>query len=183
MDAQAIVRNIQETAAEGRTRLELGAREGRIAPRVQEAQSFAKIALKASQEVPRGTFRGLNQLFQAAGKQASDPKLAAFRAANISLINAYAGAVGGGVMHIHDQETAKQMLSTADSPQAYEAVVNQLLTETAAALESPRQVMEQMGRESTGADQGGGGEAPVTATGPNGQKIMLKNGQWVPFSG
>jgi hypothetical protein len=149
LDAQSIIRNIQETAAEGRTRLELGAREGRIAPRVQEAQNFARIALKASAAVPRGSFRAMNQLLQEGGKQASDPKLAAFRAANISLINAYAGAVGGGVMHIHDQVTAREMLSTADSEEAYKAVVNQLLTETEAALEAPRQVLERMGQESS----------------------------------
>lgn len=147
LDASAIIRNIQETAAEGRTRLELGAREGRIAPRVQEAQDFARIALKASASVPRGTYRAINKLLQAGGKQVSDPKLAAFRAANISLINAYAGAVGGGVMHIHDQEVAREMLSTADSAEAYEAVVNQLLTETEAALEAPRQVMEGLSKE------------------------------------
>lgn len=160
MDAAAIVRNIQQTAAEGRTLLELGAREGRIAPRVQEAQNFAKIALNASKNVPRGTYRSINKLRQMGEKEVSDPKLAAFRAANISLINAYAAAVGGGTIKMHDQVVAAEMLSTADSPEAYEAIVNQLLTETQAALDAPRQVMDRIHA------QGSGSAAPAAQAAP-----------------
>jgi hypothetical protein len=148
----------QELAADSRTRLELGAREGKIASRVEEAKQFAKIAGDASIKVPRGKFVPINQLMQYTDKQLSDPDLAAFRAANVSLINAYAAAVGGGVPTVHDKEAAEAMLSTAQSPEAYQAVVNQLITEMDAALAAPRNVMDAM-REH---DVGGVGVPSVT---------------------
>jgi hypothetical protein len=134
----------QELAADSRTRLELGAREGKVAARVEEAKQFAKIAGEASTLVPRGSFVPVTKLMQMTDTQLSDPKLAAFKAANVSLINAYAAAVGAGVPTVHDKEAAEKMLSTAQSPEAYQAVVNQLIVEMDAALAAPRNVMEQM---------------------------------------
>jgi hypothetical protein len=134
----------QEISAQARMRTELGAREGKIASRVEEAKQFAKIAGTASAKVPRGKFVPVSQLLQYTDKQLSDPDLAAFRAANVSLINAYAAAVGGGVPTVHDKEAAEAMLSTAQSQEAYQAVVNQLITEMDAALQAPRTVMEEM---------------------------------------
>ncbi len=140
----------QELAADSRTRLELGAREGKVAARVEEAKQFAGIAGQASVKVPRGQFVPVNRLLQYTDTQLSSPELAAFKAANVSLINAYAAAVGGGVPTVHDKEAAEAMLSTAQSPEAYQAVVNQLITEMDAALAAPRNVMESMREHDVG---------------------------------
>ena len=142
VDATKILQNTQNVTAENRTFLELGAREGKIATAVQEAQNFAKVALDASAKVPRDSFVPWNKLKNYTESQLSDPNLAAFKAANTSLINAYARAVGGGSVTVHGQEEGERMLSTATSPESYEAVVNQILTETQAALDSPKQVRE-----------------------------------------
>lgn len=131
---------MQNTSADARTLTELGAREGKIAPRVQEAQNFAYIAKAASAAVPRGSFVPWNKLAQAADSSISDPALAKLKAATNSLINAYAAAVGGGSPTVHDKEAAEKMLSTAQSPEAYNAVVDQLITETQAALDAPGKV-------------------------------------------
>jgi hypothetical protein len=131
---------MQNTSADARTLTELGAREGKIAPRVQEAQNFAYIAKAASAAVPRGSFVPWNKLSQAADSSISDPALAKLKAATNSLINAYAAAVGGGSPTVHDKEAAEKMLSTAQSPEAYNAVVDQLITETQAALDAPGKV-------------------------------------------
>lgn len=139
-----VVKIMQSTAADGRAVLELGAREGKIAARVQEAQNFAIVAKDASAAVPRGQFLPYNKLQQATETQLSDPKLAKLKAATNSLINAYAAAVGGGVPTVHDKEAAADMLSTAQSPEAYNAVVDQLILETEKALEAPGQVRERM---------------------------------------
>lgn len=148
-DAEEIATRTQELGAEKRARLELGSREGKIAPRVQEAQNFAKIALDASAAVPRGNFLPWNKLSQMADTNLSDPNLAKLKAATNSLVNAYAAAVGGGVPTVHDKEAADKMLSTAQSPEAYAAVVNQLILETQNALDAPRQVMDRMRVDST----------------------------------
>lgn len=144
----------QELASDSRARLELGAREGKIASRVEEAKQFAKIAGDASVKVPRGEFVPISRLLQFSDSQLSNPELAAFKAANVSLINAYAAAVGGGVPTVHDKEAAEKMLSTAQSPEAYQAVVNQLITEMDAALAAPRNVMQQMREHELGSGLG-----------------------------
>lgn len=149
MDAEGIATKTQELGSEKRARLELGAREGKIAPRVQEAQNFAHIAKEASAAVPRGGFVPWTKLRQYSDSQLSDPALAKLKAATNSLVNAYAAAVGGGVPTVHDKEAADKMLSTAQSPEAYDAVVDQLILETEAALQAPKQVMKDMRADST----------------------------------
>lgn len=148
-DAEEIATRTQELGAEKRARLELGAREGKIAPRVQEAQNFAHIAKEASAAVPRGSFVPWTRLKQYSDTQLSDPALAKLKAATNSLVNAYAAAVGGGVPTVHDKEAADKMLSTAQSAEAYNAVVDQLIIETEAALQAPKQVMQGMRADST----------------------------------
>lgn len=143
-DATEIATRVQELSSEARTRLELGAREGKIAPRVQEALNFAKIAKDASAQVPRGNFVPWSKLSQFSDTQLSDPNLAKLKAATNSLINAYAAAVGGGTPTVHDKEEAEKVLNNAQSPEAYAAVVDQLITETKAALEAPKDVMKDL---------------------------------------
>jgi len=144
IDATKLLQNTQNVYADNRTFLELGAREGKIASRVQEANLFADIALKASKEVPRESFVPWNKLSQYTSKQLSDPKLAALHAATQSLVNAYASAVGGGVMTEGNRQEANRMLYDAQGQEAYNAVVNQMLVETQAALDSPKQVRKHM---------------------------------------
>lgn len=142
-----IIEERQENKASGKTRLELGSREGKIAPRVEEAKQFAGIALKASDTVDRSVFRSFNKFMQMGEGEIGDPKLRAFQAANTSLVNAYAAAVSGGSPTVSDKEHARELLSTADSPEAYKAVVNQMITEANAALKAPKTVMEGMRSE------------------------------------
>jgi hypothetical protein len=192
-----LVKIMQSTAADGRAVLELGAREGKIASRVQEAQNFAEVAKAASADVPRGKFVPWTKLAQMTDTQMSDPKLAKLKAATNSLVNAYAAAVGGGTPTVHDKEAAEHMLSTAQSPEAYNAVVDQLILETQKALDAPGQVRERMtgikpqdanaqpaAPQQTNAGASGGiPPGTPTATGPNGQKVALINGNWVPVNG
>jgi len=182
-------------AGERRTELELSAREGKIATAVQEAQNFAGIALDASAKVPRGQFLPWNKLSQYKDTQLQSPELASFKAATLSLVNAYTRAVGGGTVHVADKEHANEMLNTAQSPEAYQAVVKQLIAETQAALAAPGQVRAQARNQTptpaatppqagspppSSPSSGGGGPSEITASGPNGQKLVLRNGQWVP---
>ena len=181
---------------EARKETELARREGAIATAVKEAQNFSQIALDASDKVPRGQFLPWNKLSQYKDTQLQSPELASFKAATLSLVNAYTRAVGGGTVHVADKEHANEMLNTAQSPEAYKAVVNQLIKETQAALAAPGQVRSDIrgqnptpavtnppaGPPPPGSPSGGGGGTyrEVTATGPNGQKLVLRNGQWVP---
>lgn len=161
--ASTQVANImQNTAADARTLTELGAREGKIAPRVQEAQNFALVAKNASADVPRGSFVPWNKLSQMADTAMSDPKLAKLKAATNSLVNAYAAAVGGGTPTVHDKEAADHMLATAQSPEAYNAVVDQMILETQKALDAPGQVRARINA---------GAAPPPSATTTNGTPV------------
>jgi hypothetical protein len=139
------IANRQETKAEQRARLELGAREGKIAPRVEEAKQFAIIAKQASADVPRGDSQLFNSWIQGGEKKfSSDPKLRKFVAANTSLINAYAAATSGGSPTVSDKEHARDMLATAFSKGDYNAAVDQMIVESEAALKAPKTVMKGM---------------------------------------
>lgn len=143
MTADEIALRQQEMRGSARAELALGEREGKIAPRVQEAKAFAQIALKASADVPRGDWKQMNQVSQWLQDADSGKELGKFQAANVSLINAYSAAVGGGQIHQHDQEVGAKLLSTANGPENYKAKVEQLIVETEAALKAPEQVKEQ----------------------------------------
>lgn len=150
IDARSLATTTQELAAMRRTRLELGAREGKIAPRVQEAKLFAEVAKEANAAVPRGGFVPWNRLAQMNDTQiSSDPALAKLKAATLSLINAYAAAVGGGTPTVHDKQEAEKVLFTAQSPEAFNAVIDQLILETQKALEAPKEVARDLRRETT----------------------------------
>jgi hypothetical protein len=174
MTADEIALRQQEMRGSARAELALGEREGKIAPRVQEAKTFAQIALKASADVPRGDWKQMNQIGQWIQDSDSGKELGKFQAANVSLINAYSAAVGGGTIHKHDQEVGAQLLSTANGPENYKAKVKQLIVETEAALKAPEEVKQQW--RQTREDASSGKKAPAAggAHPPDIQKLLDK---------
>ena len=112
--------------------------------------------------------------------------LARFVTANNSLITAYARGISPtGVPTVSDKDHGREMLSTAKDQASYEAVVNQMMKELAAAQTAPGQVRGELRDAVTG--KTGGVDLPLAArqslqeghvtTFANGQKWMLKNGQ------
>src|SRR6185437_2871955 len=94
----------------------------------------------ASDAVPRGNFVPVNKAIQAYQEGTSDPAFRAFGSANTTIINTYARAINpNGVGTVADKEHARQMLSTADGPAAYKAVLDQLDKEIEMAHKSPAQ--------------------------------------------
>lgn len=139
-----------------------GTREANIGIAVNEANNMSTLALQASDRLPRGTWVPLNRAQQQYQAGTSSPELARFVAANNSLVNVYSRAVSGGTATVSGSEHAREMLSTAMSPQAYRAVVEQLQAEMLAALKSPGQVREQL-KEGT---VGSGGKPAAPAAPP-----------------
>jgi len=93
----------------------------------------ADYAQELSMTVPRAQLLQYNKLVQAGQRSFNDPKLAAFNAANNTLINEYARAVGGGVGTDASREHAREMLNTAQDQTTYAAVVKVLQREVALA--------------------------------------------------
>ncbi|WP_441235666.1 hypothetical protein [Bradyrhizobium sp. 930_D9_N1_4] len=103
-----------------------------------EAQGAIKLGQEASDAVSRTKWVPVNKALQAYQSNTSDPDLKRFGAANLTIINTYARAINpNGVGTVADKEHAREMLSTADGPEAYKAVLDQLNKEIDMAHTAP----------------------------------------------
>jgi|GEM_PF-5765692 len=145
----------------------LANREANIGVGVEEMRSFVPLALNALDAVPRKDFVPINRLIQM-GQRNWSPQQAAFDTANQSLINAFANVIGRGGTTVHSLEEAKEMLSTADSPEMYRARASQLMKEADAAQRAPAAVRRSM--EGAPADTTAPTIAPSPAPATGGKK-------------
>jgi hypothetical protein len=142
----------------------LGTRSANIETASTEAYKMIDIAKKASDDVPRGTFRPWNQLVKGENVQTNDPAYAKFAAATLAVVNTWARAISpSGVPTVADKEHANSVLNTAQSQEAYNAVLDQFKTEIAAALNAPSDVKQALHDRFVG---GAGGGGKKTATEP-----------------
>ena len=139
----------------------LDRRSANLDAAAREVQAFSKNALAASAAVPRTSWLPVNQAIQYARTQTGSPEQRAFGQFNLSLANAYAVVANrGGQPTVASQQHALEQLATADGPEAYEAAVNAILTETQAAMESTAQSRGDILKRIRGekVDHGAGGE-------------------------
>jgi hypothetical protein len=117
--------------------------EGRMSSAGIEAQGAIDLGREASDLVPRTSWVPVNKAIQAYQSNSSDPNLKRFGAANLTIINTYARAINpNGVGTVADKEHASEMLRTADGPEAYNAVLDQLTKEIEMAHKSPAKARE-----------------------------------------
>lgn len=128
-DADVIQFNKDFTTIMSRAR-SLGVRSSNVDVAVDEAVGAAKQALDASKNVPRGNWVPINQLTQLVREKKSSPEQQRFDIANAALVTAYAQTMSRtGVNSVFAQRRALDVLQTATGPDAYEAGVDQLMTE------------------------------------------------------
>jgi len=102
----------------------------RVESATNEVGYFIPQALNASNGLPRGKWLPINKIVNDYRAGKSDPSYYDFATANVSLINAYARAVNPtGVPRIQDKDHIEKLLSTATSPQAYQAVLKRIAKE------------------------------------------------------
>ena len=128
----------------------IGTRTANVDMAVREADQFADLALEQSSKVPRGKWVPINSVMNAYASGSGDPEMRRFGAFNNSFLNAYATAVGKGTMTVEGRKHAEDMLSTADGPEAYKAVISALKQEMAAALASPEATSDALTRRIEG---------------------------------
>lgn len=110
---------------------------------VTEAQNMVGLGRDASANVPRTQWQPVNKAMNAYRTQSGDPNIVKFGAANLAIINTYARAISPtGTPTVHDKEHAETMLSTAQTPEQYNAVLDQLQLEMKAAQAAPGQVKQ-----------------------------------------
>jgi len=131
---------------------------------VAEAQQTFPLVREASAALPRGQFVPVNRALQAAQTNTGDPRVIALGTALNTSVNAYARAISpSGTPTVSDKEHARELLSTANTPEQLNAVLNIMEKEMAAASRAPTEVMSRQkarvsGRQETTASDTG---APV----------------------
>lgn len=147
----------------------LGTRQAAIETAATEAQKVVPIALKASEAVPRGSFVPLTKLIQKGQVMTSNPALARFAQANLTLANVYARAMSPtGVPTVSGRDHALEVLGTATSQEAYRGVVDIITQEIEAARTSPSQVRQDIRGSVKGDYQA---PAPGPAAGSTGKTV------------
>lgn len=137
-----------------------------------EADQLAPLAIEASRAVVRSGFLPFGRAQIMFNNQTNDPAVNKLATANIGLATAYAGAMArGGKATVSDNEHAREMLSTAKSQEAYEAIVGQMQKEIKAARAAPQQVRENLRNEISG----GGNRHAAPAAKPDGGKPSLSD--------
>jgi hypothetical protein len=140
-----------------------GTISARIENAAAEADQLAPLAIEAGRKVSRSGFLPFGRAQVLFNNQTNDPDMNRFATANIGLATAYAGAMArGGKATVSDNEHAREMLSTAKSQQAYEAIVDQMQQEIKAAKAAPQHVRDNLRGQISGK---GGHGAPAPAAG------------------
>jgi hypothetical protein len=129
----------------------LGTRTANVEMAVSEAQNSAKIALAASEKFPRTEWMPVNKALSALESGGGSVEARRFGAAVNTFINTYARAISPtGTPTVSDKDHAREILSTADSPEQFKGVMDVLQQEMAAARKAPGQVKESFREGATG---------------------------------
>lgn len=154
IDATGILTNIAAQSGATSAFRTLGNNEVKFGMAEKAAQESFPIALEASALVPRTQWLAATQLIQKGQTQVNDPNLKKFLIATDTAVKDYARTINPtGVLRESDIEYARKILSTADSPEAYKAAIDQLNTEVGV---MHRAIQRQKQELKTGRDPGVG---------------------------
>lgn len=96
---------------------------GKVELAQNEIKRFSPLALDASKAVPRGNFMPINKLMQTADTALSDPDLKTLKIYVNSIMNAYDQLAARGGTDAAKREEARGLLTSADSPEAFEKAI------------------------------------------------------------
>jgi type II secretory pathway pseudopilin PulG len=131
---------------------------------VAEAQQTFPLVRQASAALPRTQFPGVNAAMQAAQTGSGDPRVVALGTALNTSVNAYARAISPtGTPTVADKEHARELLTTASTPEQLDAVLGVMEKEMKAARQAPTEVQAQQKARISG--RGEGAPAPGTVEG------------------
>jgi hypothetical protein len=140
----------------------LGPRSAQSDLAVTEFQKVLPLALAASDAVPRTNWVPVNKALEFYRTQTGSPEQRKFGAALNTVVNVYSRAVSPtGQPTVSDKEHARDILSTADSPEAFRQVTDLLMKEAQAARSAPAEVKRDLREQATGRPAPGEG-APTT---------------------
>lgn len=106
---------------------------GKVEVAQNEIKEFTPLVQQASAKVPRGSFVPLNKLMQTADTSLSDPNLKALKIRINSLLNAYDMLASRGGTDKDKRGEVRNLLLSADSPEALESALTSFNLEADAA--------------------------------------------------
>lgn len=137
----------------------IGTRRGQVEFSEAELENAAKLSHDAYVKLPRGQFLPFNELTKKIETATSSPEQAAAYAADNTVVNTYARMVSPtGVGTDSDKQHAREMLNTAQSQEAHQAVIDQLMAEGKASRAGAQTALDESA-----------GEPVVSATTPRGK--------------
>lgn len=111
------------------------------------AEGGADILEQAAGKVDRGDWKRINSALLAAKGEAGIPEVGAFEAALNTFINEYSRAVNPkGTATVSDKNHAREILSTADSPETFKAKMSILRQEMVRGRQAPLDVSKDLQR-------------------------------------
>lgn len=159
--------------------------EGTLGAFEKNALLNADLAVQASDKVDRTGIPVINRWIQAGRTEITgDEDARVFNASNTTFVSEYAKVMSGGSGAAGTTEgfvnRANSLLSTADTPQAYKAIVDRLKLE----MSNRMRGFTQEKAELLGGMQGGNTAAPAaqmpSIVNDKGMRLYLRNGQWMP---
>ena len=134
-----------EMGAETKETQTAAAVAGRVSVAQNEIKEFAPLIRQASTAVPRGQFVPITKLMQMGDTQLSDPNLKRLKIAVNSLLNAYDLLAARGGTDKDKRAAAHALITSADSPEALEAGLQQFELEAQAAGRAASEAMKPPG--------------------------------------
>lgn len=182
MNASDVLAKVAEQSGLTAQQRTFGTQVAKMAVNATEAEGAIDMGREIAAKVPRTNWVPVNRAIQAFQSGTSDPKLAAFGAANLAIVNTYARAISpSGVPTVHDKEHAEKLLSTATGPDAYNAVLDTMKKEIAIAHAAPMKAKEEMERLRKSGTTGTHAPAAPTAAAPAAPPASPKKGDRVQF--
>jgi hypothetical protein len=163
----------QVLAAQNKERQVEGGIAGKIRYAEEEISRIAPKVLEASTKIPRGEFVPWNELKQKALTASSDPNLKQLKAYMTTLSNAYDVLAARGGTDTEKRKENRKMFDTADSQEALKAAIDAVTTEATISGEAA---------DASIRPRAPAGPPPKFAYGPNGERVQLINGNWVPVA-
>lgn len=139
-----------------------GVRTAQVGMAASEADKMADLVREASDNVPRTQFHGANKALIAFEEQTGGVEVRKLGASINSFINAYARAVSpSGVPTVTDKEHAREILTSADTQEQLDGIIDQMHKEMAAAKGAPGAVRSELREAITGKKQNTGSNLPT----------------------
>lgn len=163
----------------------LGTRGVNVEYAANTANRAIDLAQEASEKVPRTQFVPFNELKRLYETKMSSPEQAAFYAATNTLVNEYARVASGGSAVATEgmRHHAREMLNTAQGPEAYKAVLNMMRREIKAAKAAYNETRQEFLQDTHARDEkAGAGAAPEAGTPKVGERKQFKQG-WGVWDG